>query len=316
MYVEKRKSGKGVKFYLAHSYRDKGKVEKIRKYLGVNLSKQNLEIARKKAEKKIIELLEEINTDIFLFSLTKQQIDVLNKYNDKIDVVHLSEKEWKIFTEDFVYNTNAIEGSTVTEDEVPEILSKKKAENEEEIETKGVAKAVEYIRKTKEDVSIKLLLKLHDLCFKRSKSFAGKFRNVNVVVRNSAGHILHAGVPKEELKDYLEDLIVWYKKNKDKFKPLALAGIMHNQFEHIHPFQDGNGRIGRLLLNFILLKHNYPPINIMLEDRMEYYQTLQKYSKQDDIKTTIKFLIKQYNKTLKEVTTKNKKSKKRGHLVK
>jgi len=313
MYIEKRKSKSSVKYYLVHSYRVKGHVEKIRKYLGTNLSKDELKEAKGKAEKRIKELLEEINTDVFLFSLTKKQLEILNKYSEKIDVVHLSEKEWEIFTQDFVYNTNAIEGSTVTEDEVSEILSKKRANNEEEVETKGVAEAVDYIRKTKEDISLKLLLKLHELCFKGAKPFAGKFRNVNVVVRNSAGHVIHAGVPKEQLKDYLEDFIEWYKENKDKFKPLALAGIMHNQFEHIHPFQDGNGRVGRLLLNFILLKNNYPPINIMLEDRMEYYQTLQKYSKQDDIKTTLKFLIKQYHKTLKEVTTKKKKSAKRGH---
>jgi len=164
-----------------------------------------------------------------------------------------------------------------------------------------------YKRKTKEDVSLNLLLKLHDLCFKGSKSFSGEFRNVNVVIRNSIGQIIHAGVPKEELKDSLEDFVEWYKENKNKFKPLTLASIMHNQFEHIHPFQDGNGRVGRLLLNFILLKNKYPPINIMLEDRTEYYQTLQKYSKKDDLKSTLKFLIKQYKKTLKEVTTKKKK---------
>jgi len=145
MYVEKRKVGSIVKYYLVHSYREKDRVEKIRKYLGSNLSKEELEETKKRAEEKINELLEEINTEVFLFSLTKKQIEVLNKLNDKIDVVHLSEDEWKNFTEDFVYNTNAIEGSTVTEEEVPEILHKKKAENEEEIETKGVAKAVEYI---------------------------------------------------------------------------------------------------------------------------------------------------------------------------
>jgi len=306
MYIEKRKSKNVVKYYLVHSYREKDKVQKIRKYLGSNLSEKELEEARKRAEERINELLEEINTEVFLFSLTRKQIEVLNKLSDKIEIVHFSENEWENFTEDFVYNTNAIEGSTVTEEEVPKILHKKRAENEEEIETKGVAKAVEYIRKTKEDVSLGLLLKLHDLCFRGSKPFAGKFRDVNVVVRNSMGHILHAGVRKEELKDYLEDFTGWYKENKDKFKPLTLAAIMHNQFEHIHPFQDGNGRVGRLLLNFLLLKNNYPPINIMLEDRAQYYQTLQKYSKKDDLKSTLKFLIKQYKKTLKEVTTKKK----------
>jgi len=252
-------------------------------------------------------LLEEINIRIFFFTLTKKQAEILNRYNNKIKVVHLSKDEWQNFTEDFVYNTNAIEGSTITEEEVPEILHKKKPENAEEIETKGVAKAVDYIRRTKEDLSLNLLLKLHEICFKGSKHFAGQFRNVNVVVRNSIGHILHAGVPKEELKDYLEDFMSWYKENKNKFKPLVLAAILHNQFEHVHPFQDGNGRVGRLLLNFILLKNNYPPINIMLEDRFEYYRTLQEYSKKDDLKPTLRFLIEQYKKTLKEGSTKRKK---------
>jgi len=304
MYIEKRKSGKTIKYYLVHSYREKDKVEKIRKYLGSNLSKSELKESKKKAEDKINELLKEINTEVFSFFLTKKQIERLNKFNDEIEISHLSEKEWGNFTEDFVYNTNAIEGSTITEEEVPEILHKKKAENEEEIETKGVAKAINYLRKTKEDLSLKLLLKLHKLCFNSSKSFAGKFREVDVAVRNSAGQILHAGVPKEELKEYLEDFVGWYKENKNKFKPLILSAIMHNQFEHIHPFQDGNGRVGRLLLNFILLRNKYPPINILLEDRTEYYQTLQKYSKEDNLKSTIEFLIKQYKKTFNKVTTK------------
>ncbi len=307
MYIEQRKSKNNIKYYLVHSYREGNKVEKIRRYLGSNLSKKELEEKTKSFEKIIRDLIKEIKTDVFFFSLTKKQVESLNKYNDKIEIVKLSKKEWDHFTEDFVYNTNAIEGSTVSEGEVPKILHKKKAENEEEIETKGVAKAVDYIRKTKEDLSLNLLLKLHKLCFEGSKSFAGKFRNVNVIIRNAKGEIIHSGVPKEELNDYLKDFIEWYKENKNKFKPLVLAAIIHNQFEYIHPFQDGNGRVGRLLLNFILLKNNYPPINIMLENRQEYYHTLQEYQKRDNLKPTLEFLIKQYKKTLKEVTTKNKK---------
>ena len=304
MYVEKRKSGKNIKYYLVHSYREKDKVEKIRKYLGTNLSKKELEKKKEIVEKIILELLEEINAKVFFFSLTKKQIEKLNEY--KIKVVHLNEKEWANFTEDFVFNTNAIEGSTISEEEVSEILHKKKAENAEEIETKGVAKGLEYIRKTKEDLSLDLLLKLHKFCFDGSKDFAGKFRKVNVVVKNSAGQVLHSGVLKEELRDYLNDFIEWYKENKNKFKPLVLAAIIHNQFEYIHPFQDGNGRVGRLLLNFILLKNNYPLINIMIEDRAEYYETLQEYSKKDNLKSTLNFLIKQYKKTIKEVSKKKK----------
>jgi Fic family protein len=306
MYLEKRKSGKNIKYYLVHSYREGDKVKKIRRYLGSNLSQNQLSEKRKKSEKIILDLIREIETDIFFFSLTKKQIERLNKYSDKIKVIHLTKNEWRIFTEEFVYNTNAIEGSTVTEEEVPEILGKKKAENDEEIETKGVAKAINYLKKTKEDLSLKLLLKIHNLCFENSKTFAGKFRNLNVVIRNSRGEVIHAGVPKEELKDYLNEFIEWYYENKIKFKPLVLAAILHNQFEYIHPFQDGNGRVGRLLLNFILLKNNYPPININLEDRQEYYKTLQEYSKNENLKPTLDFLIKQYKKTLKQASTNNK----------
>ncbi|PIO07897.1 Fic family protein [Candidatus Pacearchaeota archaeon CG10_big_fil_rev_8_21_14_0_10_34_12] len=306
MYLEKRKSRKNVKYYLVHSYRDGEKVEKIRRYLGSNLSKKELENKKSKSEKIILDLIKEINTDVFFFTLTKKQVESLNKYNDKIKVINLSKKEWIDFTEDFVYNTNAIEGSTVSEDEVSEILNKKKVKTEEEIETKGVANAVDYIRKTKEDLSLNLMLKLHELCFKGSKSFAGKFRDVNVVIKNFQGEIIHSGVPKNELNKYLEDFVKWYKDNKNNFKPLVLAAILHNQFEYIHPFQDGNGRVGRLLLNFILIKNNYPPINIMLENRQEYYHTLQEYQKRDNLKPTLEFLIKQYKKTLKEVTTKTK----------
>lgn len=308
MYIEKRKYGKNTKYYLVHSYREGNRIEKIRKYLGVNLSKEKLEEKKKRTEKLILEIIEEMNTKVFSFSLAKKQKEILNRYNSQIKVLHLSKEEWENFTDNFVYNTNAIEGSTISEEEVKEILDEKpKTKDPEEIETLGVAKAVDYIRDTKEDLSLKLLLKLHKLCFDNSKNFAGKFRTVNVVVRNSAGHILHAGVPKEELKNYLEDFILWHKENKKNFKPLVLASILHNQFEHIHPFQDGNGRVGRLLLNYILIKNNYPPINISLEDRQEYYRTLQEYSKEDDLKPTLNFLIKQYKKTLKEVTTKNKK---------
>ena len=308
MFVEKRKNGSNVKYYLVYSYREKDKVRKLRKYLGQNLSKQELEEAGNRAKKHILELLEGLNTEVFLFTLTKNQINKLNKYDDKIKIFHFDIKEWQRFTEEFVYNTNAIEGSTIRRDEVPEILHKQKASDEEELETKGVAKAVEYIRSTKDDFSIGLIKNLHEICFKGSKNFAGQLRNVEVVIRSSKGEILHQGIPASQLRMALKDTISWYKENKIKFKPLVLAAIIHNQFEYIHPFQDGNGRVGRLLLNFILLKNRYPPINIALEDRQEYYMTLQEYQKNQNLKPTIEFLVKQYKKTLRRVTTKSRKS--------
>jgi len=307
MYVEKRKDGKNTKFYLVHSYREKGKVKKIRKYLGQNLTKSELKEEKARANRHIFELLEELSTQVFLFKLTRSQLGNLNRYSEKIKIVHFDDRKWQKFTEEFVFNTNAIEGSTVQRDEVPKILVKSRVENPDELETKGVAKGIEFIRKTKENFSIDLLSKLHKICFEKSKHFAGKIRNVEVAVVNSKGEVLHQGISVPDLVPALKDLESWYKLNKIKFRPLVLAAIMHNQFEYIHPFQDGNGRVGRLLLNFVLLKNNYPPININLEDRAEYYRTLQEYQKNRDLKPTIKFLIKQYKKTLKQGTTKNRK---------
>ena len=307
MYVEKRKVGKKVKYYLVHSYREKKKVRKIRKYLGQNLAKEELEAAKRVAKKHVLELVREVSTEVFLFTLTKKQVETLNRRDKKIRIGHFGQREWQRFTEEFVYSTNAIEGLTVQREEVPEILRRPKASGAEELETKGVARAVDYIRETKEDVSIELLKALHKMCFEGSKDFAGQLRNVEVVVRNSRGDILHQGVPAVHLQLALGDMVSWYKKNKNKFKPLVMAAIMHNQFEHIHPFQDGNGRVGRLLLNFILVKNRYPPINVALEDRAEYYWTLQEYQKNGNLKPTVEFLIKQYGKTMREVATKARK---------
>ncbi|MBU1854592.1 MAG: Fic family protein, partial [Nanoarchaeota archaeon] len=260
MFLEKRKVGKSIKYYLVHSYRDKAnKVIKIRRFLGTNLSEKELEKLRKRAEIIIKQQIEDMKTNVFDFSLSDKEIQALNRLNDKIKIVHFDDREWQQFTEEFVYNTNAIEGSKVLEKEVPLILKKKKATNNDEIETKGLAKAVEYIRRTKEDLSLKLMLKLHKLCFAESKSFAGEFRDVEVGIRNRHGELIHQGTLVKDLDKELKKIISWYKENKNKFKPLVLAAIIHNQFEDIHPFQDGNGRVGRLLLNFILIKNNYPP---------------------------------------------------------
>lgn len=307
MFVEKRKLGKSVKYYLVHSYREKGIVKKIRRYLGLNLSDKNLKEAIIDVKTRITSEISELSTKIFDFSISKQEITKLDNFNEKIKICHFKVDEWKKFTERFTYNTNAIEGSTIKLNEVSVILNNKLVNGNEEIETKGVANAVDFIKETKEELSLSLIRKLHKLCFNGSKSFAGEFKEVEVVIRDGFGNIVHSGVPVPQLDVALKDLVIWYKENKNKFKPLILAAIIHNQFEHIHPFQDGNGRVGRLLLNYVLIRKCYPPINISLEDREKYYLSLQRYSNNHNLKPTLHFLVGQYKKTLRQVTTKKRK---------
>jgi Fic family protein len=97
----------------------------------------------------------------------------------------------------------------------------------------------------------------------------------------------------------VKELVEWYDKFKTKYPPLVLAAVVHNQFENIHPFADGNGRVGRILLNNILIKHGLPPINIDFSRRQQYYAALQEYEKHQNIKPTIELLLSEY-KTLKK----------------
>lgn len=295
MFLEIRAEGIKKKYYLSHSYRDNGKVKKIVRYLGVNLNEEDIQKLRAKAEQLILKKMREKN--ILEFELRKEEIKQYKKYEQQIEVLHLQKLDWKRFTEIFTYNTNAIEGSTVALSEVKELLEhKEKPQNTDELESLNAAEAVKFIKKRREKLSLDLIKRIHSVCFNSTKSFAGKLRNVEVVIKDRAGNIIHRGASAKEVASLLEELCRWYEEHTTKYPPLLLAALVHNQFEKIHPFQDGNGRVGRLLLNYVLLRHDYPPINIYLKDRTRYYRCLQKFDSRNDIKPTLKFLISQYKK--------------------
>ncbi|MFH1316143.1 MAG: Fic family protein [Candidatus Woesearchaeota archaeon] len=298
MFTEIRKQGKKKKYYLVHSYRLGNNVKRISRYLGSNLKENQIEKLKKRAEALILGQIKGKNP--YEFELSREEIEYYKKFDHKIKVEHLQSINWERFTKQFTYNTNAIEGSTVEYSEVKELIEKKQKPNgEEEIETVNVADAVTFIKNTKEKFSIALIKKLHKICFMGTKHFAGNFRDVEVVIRDGFGNIVHQGAPADMVEKLLSELVKWYDKHKKKYPPLMISAIIHNQFEKIHPFQDGNGRVGRLLLNYILLKLEYPPINIRLKDRQRYYKCLQEYDKAGDIKTTLTFLIQEYKKQYK-----------------
>jgi Fic family protein len=138
---------------------------------------------------------------------------------------------------------------------------------------------------------------LHRIVFKKSKSFAGEFRKLGeeVVVVDRFRNIVHRGAPSGNVVQLLGELVEWYNKNKDKYPPLVLAAIVHNQFENIHPFADGNGRVGRLLMNNILLRHGMMPVNIEFINRGEYYSSLQAFEKEGELKPTVELMVKEHN---------------------
>jgi len=308
MHIEIRERGKRKLYYLAHSIREAGKSKKFRKYLGANLTKKEIQEKRQKTEealKKQIKEYKRIGDPLHtvLTEKDKKLIQTLIKKTD-IKISHLSEEDWLRFTEQFTYDTNAIEGSTITQTEVKNIIEEDRwptqKTRQEIAETYGVAEAIKHIRKTRQHLTPELIQKLHHIVFKNSKPYAGKFREkgIEVVIKDAQGNIIHRGAPQQKITSHLKELIRWYGENKNNYHPIVLAAVVHNQIENIHPFQDGNGRIGRLLLNNILIKHGLPPVNIELKNRTEYYETLQAYEKEGNIRPTIELILKEYKKNM------------------
>ncbi|MFH0817865.1 MAG: Fic family protein [Candidatus Micrarchaeota archaeon] len=313
MHIEVREKDDQKKYYMAHSFREGRRVRKVRVYLGANLSPEELKAKRKDAEKRLEERLEKSQAirDPYVSALSPSELKELETLETRgeLRVLHLSEMDWTKFKEAFTYDTNAIEGSRVEAKEVVDILEKQKwpkDKTKEDIsETYGVAEAVDYTRKTREHVSLKLIKELHGIVFKNSKPFAGKFRSrgVEVVVADAYGNVVHRGAPSAQVEKLLKKLVGWYNGNKKKYPPLVLAAVVHNQFENVHPFQDGNGRVGRLLLNNVLLRHGLPPVNIELRNRTEYYEALQADEKRGDILPMLELILKEYR-TLKKMLRK------------
>ena len=305
MNVEVRSVRGRKKYYLAHSYRRAGRPEKVRVFLGYDLStgelRKRLKTARVRLKNRA-DALKQIR-DPYTVSLDSYETAELRGLasDTKVRMIHLSEEGWQRFTEAFAYNTNAIEGSTVTDDEVKAVLAGgmwPERPKEEIAETLGVAEAVKYIRNTAEHVSISLIKELHKVVFGNSKEFAGRFRpkGVEVSVVDPLGNVVHRGAPPTQVVPLLRRLVRWYEANKDSYQPLVLAAVVHNQFETIHPFKDGNGRVGRLLLINVLLRHGLPPVNIDLRNRGQYHHALEEYQVRGNIRPTIELLLKEYGK--------------------
>jgi len=273
--------------------------------MGSNLNQEKLVQMREVAEKQILQrvkVFKKIN-DPLLEVLTENEIKKIKELEAKknFKIFHLSEEQWQRFSELFTYNTNAIEGSELNQKEVNQILEKDKwpeDKTKEDIsEAYGVTEAIKFIRKTKEHISIELIKQIHETVFKNSKPFAGKLRQgIEVVVRDGLGNVVHQGAPSEKVVELLKQLIQWYNKYKKKYPPILLATVVHNQFENIHPFQDGNGRVGRILMNNMLIKHGLPPVNIDFKNRRKYYESLQQYENNHNIRPTIELLLDEYKK--------------------
>ena len=183
-----------------------------------------------------------------------------------------------------VFNSNAIENSTLTLKDTEDILIRgqimRDAEIREVYETKNLGKALRLlIENPQQNLTVELILALHRILLSGiNDSFAGRFRSGEEWVRVGT----HIGANPGFVNDLVYKLVENYNRD-DERELIAKIAYFHNEFEYIHPFCDGNGRIGRVLINQQLMKLGLPPILILAKSKFQdYYPALDAYDRRND----------------------------------
>ena len=219
----------------------------------------------------------------------------------------------------FAYNSGAIENAEITYHDTREIF-----ENGKVISFTGNLRTIfeisnqktcyEYLLDKiikKEKISENLIKKVHELLtigtyderrYISNGERPGEYKKHDYVTGRE-----EVGVSASEVEKEIENLVneVNSINTNDAEDIIKIATYFHNKFENIHAFADGNGRVGRTLTNYILMINNIPPLIIYDEDKKYYYAALEKYDKEDDIKSMIEFFKYEMEKTWEKTLEKN-----------
>lgn len=312
VYIYKKKIGNKIRYYLRASKREGSKiVTKDIAYLGDDVLKLrenlfNLDSYKKEIRKSYRKLNVFLESTYYLDkvkSLKLKKNDLLKDnlldleacklhYSEKI--ISLDEKTkteiFNNFLVEFCYNTTSIEGNTISLEEARVLLDEgftPANKTLREIHDINNSKNV-FLNWMKYSISNKGIQDLHKSLVNGIDDRVG-YRLHDVRVFKSR----FKSTPAIYVHSDMDSLIEWFKQNKKKLHPFVLAVMFHHKFEKIHPFMDGNGRTGRMLLNFILMKFGYPPLLIEKKNRNEYLTALS-FADDGDYSKLIDFCINSY----------------------
>ena len=213
----------------------------------------------------------------------------------------IQEKNLKDFSIKFTYNTQRIEGSTLTLRDtillLEDGLTPSNRLHMDIKETEIHQKLFLEIMKQKDDLSLRVAKKWHKKLFEQTKpDISGLLRNYDVGIGQSKFI-----PPSHTAVNLLVDgFFKWYNKNKNKLNPVELAALVHLKFVTIHPFGDGNGRTTRLIMNYVLHKFDYPLLDIDYGNRHLYYRALESSQTKDNDIPFLQWFMKKYFKTHKK----------------
>ncbi|MFH1275579.1 MAG: Fic family protein [Candidatus Woesearchaeota archaeon] len=276
--------------YLEKSIRIGAAVRKVSKYLGPNnkVTKNKIIQSEKEFDKELFnkevnlhinKILDEINK--LEYPLNKEEVKKIEEMNLKYKrIMHnLHEKDLedlnKRFIANYVFESNAIEGSSLTLKNVVEVVFEDRISQGKDLreiyEAQNSYKVFLFLKSSRVKINNELIIKIHAMLMDKIDNRLG-YRKVPMEL---LGNPLAKLSSPEEVEEDLNNLLKWFEKSENNLYPLELAFKFHAKFEKIHPFSDGNGRVGRFLLNYILIKKGYFPIIIRKNTRNNYIKSLE-----------------------------------------
>ena len=195
------------------------------------------------------------------------------------------------FLIEYTYNSNAIEGNTLTLQEtalVLEGITVDKKPLKDHLEAVGHRDAFLYVQDLVNNnvpFSENIIKQIHTLVLMDRPDDRGVYRRIPVRIMGA----FHVPPDPILVPEQMENLVAEFAGNK-KMHPIERAALFHLKFEGIHPFVDGNGRTGRLILNLILMQAGYPSINVKYSDRKRYYEAFDVYYREKNIEAMITIL--------------------------
>ncbi len=278
-YIEIIRRNRREYYYLTKNVRlSLNKWKKIRVFLG------NKKPSQKELRKYVQEI--EDKSKPFLKSskytyLSEQNAETLQDLRESYSVwikqipKSIKEKLNEDFLIRFTYHSNAIEGNRLTLRQTALILKDKVIPSgvraEDYNEAINGKECLDYIKSYTGELNTKLLEKINGILTKNTGVvYGGRLRFFDVQIQGST----HIPPSHTEVKKYMLNFFKWYSVNKNKLHPFELAALVHAKLTWIHPFEDGNGRTARTVMNFILMKKGFPMFFIPFEKREEYYQSL------------------------------------------
>jgi len=233
--------------------------------------------------------------------LTKQQTEKVEgiKAEYRQTIKRFSKQQLKDaldrFTANFTYESNALEGNSLTLKDVSMVLFEgltiEGKDLREIYETRNSRDVVQRILEGRYKIREKHIIGMHETRTRDMDAKKGYKKVPNYILGSKTELTL-----PENVEDYMGALIDWYHRSIKTTHPLKLAADFHGRFERIHPFEDGNGRVGRFLINVLLTENKYPPIIIRKTQRESYLRSLQDYDR-GYTTNLYRFVLERYKKT-------------------